>query len=292
MRRTALFIPGNNPGMLLNGDVFGADCVIFDLEDAVSIREKDAARILVKNALGSFGYKGVEVIIRINSLSTSFWKSDLDMIVPMMPDAILPPKIQCREDIKKIDSYITDMEKYSNSEEGKIKLIPLLETALGVENAFDIAKASARVEALLLGAEDLTADLGAKRTKEGKEIFYGRSRVLVAAKSAGISAIDTPFTDVDDEEGLMKDAVFAREMGFGGKAVISPRHIEIVNKVFSPSEDEIYYAQRVMETIEAAKRQGKGVVSLDGKMIDAPIVERARQILENAHSLGRRKASE
>ncbi|WHH61734.1 aldolase/citrate lyase family protein [Petroclostridium sp. X23] len=289
MRRTMLFIPGNNPGMLLNGDVFGADSIILDLEDAVSPNEKDAARILVRNALRSLEYEGVEVIVRINSLSTPFWKRDLEVIIPEQPDVILPTKIQCREDIEIIDSYITNIEKEKGLPLNKVKLMPLLETALGIENAFEIAKASPRIDALYLGAEDLTADLKAKRTKEGKEIFYSRSRILVAAKAAGLPAVDTPFTDVDDEEGLIKDAVFAREMGFNGKAVISPRHIDHVNRIFTPSQQEIEYAQDVMEVIETAKKQGKGAISLNGKMIDAPIVERARQILEMAESLGRRQ---
>jgi len=287
MRRSLLFVPGNSPGMLLNGCVFGADSVIFDLEDAVSPDEKDAARILVRNALETLDYYDIERIVRINSIQTPFWKKDLEMIIPAKPDLIMPPKIQGKEEIKEIDDYISGLEKNKGLPLGKIKFIPLIETALGVEKAFDIAQASSRVEALFLGAEDLTADLGAKRTKESKEIFYSRSRIVVAAKAAGIAAIDTPFTDVNDEEGLIQDAVFAKEMGFDGKAVISPRHIEDVNRTFTPSEEEIKYAQRVISTIERAEKEGKGVVSLDGKMIDAPIVERAKQVLKIAHSLRR-----
>jgi citrate lyase subunit beta/citryl-CoA lyase len=281
LRRSLLFIPGNSPGMLLNGAVFGADCVIYDLEDAVPLNEKDSARILVRNVLSALD-EIVERIVRINSIQTPFWKSDLDMIIPHKPEAILLPKTQGKEDVQEVDDYLLDIEKKERLVPGLIKIIPLIETALGVEKAFEIAKASPRVDMLFLGAEDLTADLGAKRTKKGDEILYSRSRIIVAAKASGIAAIDTPFTDVNDEEGLIKDATFARELGFNGKAVISPRHIEDVNRIFSPSEEEISYAKRVVEASERAQKDGKGVVSLDGKMIDAPIVVRAKQVLKMA----------
>ena len=161
-----------------------------------------------------------------------------------------------------------------------MKLRPLIETALGIEKAFEIAAADPRVAGLFLGGEDLTADLHCKRTKEGQEIFYARTRLVCAARAWGIEAYDTPFTDVEDMEGLRKDTEFAKSLGFAGKAVISPRHVDIVNEVFSPTEAEIEYAHDVMDAIEEGKRQGKGVISLRGKMIDAPIVKRAMQVLE------------
>ncbi|MTI49328.1 MAG: CoA ester lyase [Firmicutes bacterium] len=279
MRRTMLFVPGNNPGMLFNGCVLGADSVIFDLEDAISLGEKDSARILVRNALETLNYNGTEIIIRINAINTSFWQKDLDMIIPKNPNIIMPPKIESKEDIIEIENYITKIEERDNLVKNEIKLIPLIESALGVENAFEIAKASSRVVALFLGAEDLTANLGAKRTVEGKEIFYSRSRVIIAAKAANIQAIDTPYTDINDEEGLIKDSKIAKDMGFDGKAAISPRHVEEINKIFTPSYEEIEYSRRVIEAIEKAEKEGKGVISLDGQMIDAPIVERAKYVI-------------
>lgn len=282
LRRSLLFVPGNNPGMLVNAPVFGSDSVIFDLEDAVSPTEKDAARILVRNALKELDYGDTEIVVRVNGNDTPFWKEDLKAIIPQEPDCIMPPKIQTKDDVKRFDEYISELENKEGLPEGKIKLIPLIETALGVENAYEIASASSRVVAIFLGAEDLTANLGAKRTKEGQEIFYSRSRIVVAAKAAQVSALDTPFTDVDDEEGLIKDAIFAKDLGFDGKTVISPRHIDGVNKVFTPSEEEIEYAKRVIDAIEQGKAEGKGVISLDGEMIDAPIVARAEKIMELA----------
>lgn len=286
MRRSMLFLPGNTPNMIINGDALGADCIILDLEDAVSPDEKDSARLLVRSAMKNMGFRGVEITVRINSIDTEYWRDDLDAIIPLKPDFIMPPKSGCAEDIKKIDAYITGIEEKCGMDKGGIKLIPLIETALGVENAFNIATASKRVAALFLGGEDLTADLRCKRTKSGNEINYARTRLVCAARAAGIDVYDTPFTDVNDDEGIIADAEYAKSLGFSGKAAIAPRHVRAINEVFSPSLKDIRYAQDVFEAIRLGKEQGKGAVSLRGKMIDKPIVERARQTLEAAKHLG------
>ncbi len=285
MRRSMLFMPGNNAGMLLNADALGADSVILDLEDAVSPAEKDSARILVRNALKYLEYTNCEIIIRINSIDTDFWKKDLDEIIPLKPHMIMPPKVNSAEDVRVVADYIKAVEEKHNIENA-VSIIALIETAIGVENAFEIARACDRVKAIFLGAEDLTADLRCKRTKKGDEIFYSRGRIVTAARAANIDAYDTPFTDVEDEEGLREDAEFAKSLGFTGKAAISPRHVMTINEVFSPTMEEIEYAQEVMDIIRVAEEQGKGAISLRGKMIDAPIVERARQTLEMAKALG------
>lgn len=286
MRRSMLFLPGNTPNMIINGDSLGADCIILDLEDAVSPDEKDAARLLVSSAIKNLGFNGVEVTVRINSIDTNYWKADLDAIIPLKPDLIMPPKSSCADDIKIIDEYITKVESENGIEPGAVKLIPLIETALGVENAFNIATASSRVTALFLGGEDLTADLRCKRTKHGNEINYARTRLVCAARAAGIDVYDTPFTDVNDDEGIIADAEYAKSLGFSGKSAIAPRHVKAINEVFSPSLKDIQYAKDVFEAIRLGKEQGKGAVSLRGKMIDKPIVERARQTLEMATQLG------
>ena len=285
MRRSMLFMPGNNAGMLLNADALGADSIILDLEDAVSPAEKDSARILVRNALKYLNYSNCEIIIRINSIDTDYWKSDLEEIIPLMPHMIMPPKISCAKDVQIVANYIKEVEEKHNIK-NFTHIIPLIETALGVENAFEIAKSSDRVRAIFLGAEDLTADLRCKRTKKGDEIFYSRGRLVTAARAANIDVYDTPFTDVEDEDGLRKDALFAKSLGFTGKAAISPRHVMIINEVFSPTIEEIEYAKEVMDIIRVAKEQGKGAISLRGKMIDAPIVARAMQTLKMAEQLG------
>ena len=285
MRRSMLFMPGNNPGMLLNADILGADVAILDLEDAVSPAEKDAARILVRNAIATLHYQ-CQVCVRINSIDTAFWQLDLDEIMPLAPTLIMPPKISSAQDVLLVDAYMTKLEEKLGMAPNTVGLVPLIETALGVENAFAIASSTPRVVGMLLGGEDLTADLQCKRTKEGNEIFYSRSRIVVAARAAGVACFDTPFTDVNDDEGLLADAAFAKGLGFTGKSAISPRHVGSINRVFSPTVADIEYAQEVMETIQKAQEQGKGVVSLRGKMIDAPIVTRAKQVLEMAQAMG------
>lgn len=286
MRRSMLFLPGNNPNMLINGGCLGADAVIFDLEDAVSPAEKDAARILVRNTFRYMDFGGVERIVRINSADTDFWQADLDEIIPQKPEMILLPKTNCAEDVLTVDAYMTALEEKLGFPQNTVALMPLIETAMGVENAYQIASASKRVQAIFLGAEDLTADLQCKRTKEGTEIAYARSRLVMAARAAGVAVYDTPFTDVNDDEGIVTDTRYAKGLGFSGKASISPRHVEVINQIFSPTEKEIDYAYEVLEAIELAKRQGKGAIALHGKMIDAPIVTRAQQTVAMAQQLG------
>ncbi len=286
MRRSMLFLPGSTPNKIINGDSMGADAVILDLEDAVSPDEKDAARILVRHAIKSLGFPGVEIIIRINSIDTDYWKADLDEVIPLKPALIMPPKTSCAADVLAVDAYISQLEDKLGFERNTVKLIPLIETALGVENAFQIASATKRVAALFLGGEDLTADLRCKRTKEGNEINYARTRLVCAARAAGVDVYDTPFTDVNDDEGIYADAEYAKSLGFTGKSAISPRHVSVINSVFSPSQKDIDYAYEVMEAIRMAKEQGRGVISLRGKMIDAPIVARAQQTIAAAEELG------
>ncbi len=286
MRRSMLFLPGNNPNMLINADVFGADAVIFDLEDAVSPDEKDAARILIRNALTYMDYGSADIIVRINSIDANgYWMRDLEEVIPCKPSMIMPTKVSCADDVKKISDCIAAIEKRCGMEAGGVKILPLIETALGLENASAIATADARVTAVFLGAEDLTADMRCVRTKEGNEIFYARNRIVSAARAAGIDVYDTPYTDINDDEGLTADARLSKSLGFTGKAAISPRHVKEINAIFSPTQEEIDYAYDVMEAIEVAKSQGKGAIALNGRMIDAPIVLRAKQVIAMAEQI-------
>lgn len=271
-----LFMPGNNPAMLINADVLGADSIILDLEDAVSIDEKDSARILVREALKFLSYKGVETVVRINPLDTGFGIEDLEEMKNLNIDTILLPKAD-EEEVKLADKLLQGTDK---------KIMPLIETSIGLERIFETLSASKRVDGVLLGGEDLTSDMGIKRTKEGKEIYYARCRTVAAAKALKISAIDTPFTDTDDYEGLKKDTLNAKEIGMTGKAVINPRGIDIVHSVFSPSRDEIEKAKRIMTEYERAAAKGLGVFSLDGKMVDTPILNRAKKTIDTAKILG------
>lgn len=286
MRRSMLFLPGNTPNMLINGNCLGSDAVIFDLEDAVSPAEKNAARILVRNTMKYMDFSGCEIIVRINSIDTPYWKKDVEEMLPQKPNLLLLPKTGSAKDVQEADAYISEVEDKLGLARNTVGLMPLIETALGVENAFAIATASSRVQALFLGAEDLTADLRCKRTKEGREIEYARTRLVVAARAAGVDVYDTPFTDVNDDEGIWTDAELAKALGFTGKASISPRHVEVINAVFSPTQKDIDYAYEVMDAIRLAKEQGKGAIALHGKMIDAPIVARAEQTIAAAKALG------
>ena len=285
IRRSLLFIPGNHPGMLQNGGVFGADSVILDLEDAVAPTEKDAARRLVGMALRNADYGNSEKVVRINPLDCD-GAVDIAAIVPCAPDAILLPKVQNATELREAAALIAAAEIAGQK---PVKIIALIETPRGLANALEIAEADPRVVALAFGAEDYTAGLGAVRSKEGGEILTARALLINAAAAAGIEAIDTPFTDANDDAGLAEDAALARRIGFKGKLAINPRQVDVIHEAFNPSEREIDWAERVVFAIEQAKAQGSGVIAVDGKMVDAPIVNRAKRTLEMARMLGLKK---
>ena len=279
--RTLLFMPGNNPGMLASAGALGQDMVIFDLEDAVAQTEKDAARVLVRHALRYARPEGMEVIVRINDLGTTFWREDLIACVAGEADYIMLPKCTVPEDLTAIANAMEDAAAKHGGRMPK-GLLVIIESPLGMENVFAIASGHPLLKGMLLGAEDLTADLGAKRTPKGDEVLFARSRLLMACKAAGVKAIDCPFPFVNDIAGLATDAAFAAQLGFDGKAVISPHHVHIVNTAFSPSEEQLQWAERVMAAAERAKKEGKGAVSLNGMMIDLPVIKRAENILARA----------
>ncbi|AWI07293.1 HpcH/HpaI aldolase/citrate lyase family protein [Clostridium drakei] len=285
LRRTMLFMPGNNPGMLQSAPILGADSVILDLEDAVSLTEKDSARRLVSEAIKVIDYSAVELVVRVNPLDTEYGPKDIDTIARVKPDALMIPKAT-EEQLEAIDKMLSKIESEEKFEDNHIKLIPIVETAYGLENVYSIIKASKRVVGVLLGAEDLTSDFGIKRTKEGEEIFYARNRVSTACRASRVDAIDTPFTDTNDYEGLRKDTFKAKSIGFTGKSSINPRQIDTIHSVFEPTEAEIKHAVRVLEARDEAKAKGLGVFSLDGKMVDAPVINRAVTTVELAKLLG------
>lgn len=285
LRRTMLFMPGNNPGMLQNAGILGADSIILDLEDAVSLTEKDSARILVREAIKNVDYSNVELVVRVNPITTEFAQKDIDVIARVKPDALMIPKAT-EEELKAIDEMLINIEVEEGFPGGSIKLIPIVETAYGLQNVYNIIKSSNRIVAVLLGGEDLTSDLGIKRTKEGEEIFYARNQVAIACRTMKVDSIDTPFTDTSDFEGLEVDTRKAKSLGLTGKAAISPKHIDTIHSVYAPSVDEIKHAKRVLAAMEEAESEGKGVFSLDGKMVDAPVINRAKNTVELAKLLG------
>jgi citrate lyase subunit beta / citryl-CoA lyase len=283
MRRSLLFIPSNSPSMLQNADIFSADSIIFDLEDAVAITEKDAARTLLEQYLNTFDLSNIEIIIRINDMDSIYSQNDIGQIVSDHIDTIMLPKASA----SKIDllSKHLDMVEQEKKLSKKINIIPIIELASSLLELKEIASFP-RVNGLLLGAEDLTTDIEVPRTEDGIEILYARSMVVVHAKAFRIDAIDTPFTNTKDEEGLIKDSKFAASLGMNAKACIHPNQIEVVNQAFSPSAKEIQYAKKVLAAYEDALKLGKGAFSVDGKMVDKPIIERAKILIKKAEKWG------
>ena len=257
--------------MLQSSDILGADALFIDLEDAVALNEKDAARILVKEYLSFFKTK-TDIFIRINPLDSPYFYKDLNSLKDTNIKGILLPKAGI-ESVVELDGFLEDNKL-------DFEIIALVESAMGIESTFEILQNSNRISGLFLGAEDLTLDLGAKRTKTSREIDYARARIISAAKSMGVQAIDTPFTDTDDIGGLKEDILLAKDLGMTGKAVISPRHVEYVNQLFTPSKEEINYSHRVIEGVRAANEKGLGAFSIEGKMIDKPIILRALNTLK------------
>lgn len=276
MRRSCLFIPSSNPGMLQSADVYNFDAVIFDLEDAVILSEKESARELLKNFLSVVDLKSKEVMVRINGLDNDFAVADLEGIVSDEIDTIMLPKARV-SDIVYLDKLLTQIEKTKKMKK-IINIVPIIELAISLLEVEKIAEHK-RVDGILLGAEDLTSDMEVARTEEGGEITYPRARLAMACKAYKIDAIDTPYTNVNNLSGLKDDALKAKGVGFNAKACIHPNQIEIINAVFSPTKQEILRAEKIVAVYQKEK---KGAFSLDGKMIDKPIIERSMKILAKA----------
>jgi len=282
LRRTMLYLPGNNPNMLIRGHLFKPDGVILDLEDSVALSEKDAARILVREVLKNIDFGGCEVTVRINGLDTPFWKKDLEEVIPCGIDGIRVPKVETPKDIELLDEAISEIESKNNITEGKIQITCLLETALGVWNAYHIATASKRVTAICPGGEDLRADLKTSRSETSEELVGPRRMVVLAAHAAKVDPLDTVFSDITDDEGLRRETEWIKQIGFQGKSVIHPNQIPIIHDVFTPTEKEIAQAKKIVQAAKEAAEKGLGAVSVDGKMVDKPVVKRAEYTLQRA----------
>ncbi len=281
-RRSMLYIPGNNAAMIQQGGVYGADCILLDLEDSIAPGEKDAARILLKHMIPSVNFYGAEVVVRVNHPDTPFGHDDLREIVPIQPDALRLPKIESADDVLRTIRLIEEIESAHGLPHDRLTVHAMIETAVGVENALSIAKASPRISSVTIGGQDLAADMGISLEKNSRGLDYASQRIVMAAKAARIEAMDTVFVDVDDEEGLREAARHAKEMGFTGKAAINPRQIEVINEVFTPTEQEIAKAIDVVAAYNRHKAAGVGVFALHGKMVDAPVVARAMHVLDLA----------
>lgn len=279
LRRSMLFVPGNNPGMIRDAYIYGSDSIMFDLEDSVSIHEKDAARFLVYSALTTINYGKKELVVRINDLNSGLGIKDLEAIVRARPNIIRLPKTETAQDILDCEAEILRIEREAGIPEGSTQMMAAIESARGVLNAYAIATASPRLVAIALGAEDYVTDLKTTRS-DGTELFFARCMILNAARAAGIDAIDTVYSDINNEEGFLKEVELIRKLGFDGKSVINPRQIPPLHQAFVPSEKDLKKARAIMDAIQEANARGSGVASLNGKMIDKPVVIRAERLLE------------
>ncbi len=283
MRRTMLYLPGNNPNMLTRGYLFGSDGVVLDLEDAVAMSEKDTARILVSKFLEQGEFGDCYVSVRINGIDTEYWKDDLAAIVPHKRlDGIRVPKVEDAETVRVIDEELTRLEKANGLPVGKLSLHCLLETAHGIWNAYGIAKSSPRIEAIIPGGEDLRADLKTSRSDDSTELEWARRMLVFAARAAGVEPLDTVFSRITDDEGLRKETEFIKQLGFSGKSIIHPNQIGIIHEIFTPTDAEIAKAQKIVAAAKEAAEKGQGAVCVDGKMVDIPVVKRAEYVLVRA----------
>jgi citrate lyase subunit beta/citryl-CoA lyase len=279
LRRSRLYLPGNEPKFFLNAGLHKPDGIILDLEDSVAPSEKDSARILVRNALCSVDFYGCERMVRINQGQKGI--EDLKYIIPHNVNVVLIPKCELPEQVVETILEIRRI-KVERKIKNEVYVMPIIESAKGIIHAYEIASASPNVCSLAIGLEDYTADIGTQRTPEGKESFFARSMIINAAKAAGIQAIDTVFSDVTNMEGLKESVIEAKSLGFEGKGCIHPRQIQVVHEAFAPTLDEIDKAKKIVLAFEDAEKKGLGVVALGSKMIDAPVVKRAQKTIELA----------
>ena len=283
-RRSMLFMPGNNPGMLVSADILGADSIIYDLEDAVALDEKDSARTLVRNALSFLKFTHSEITVRINPIDSPYWEKDLEAIIPVLPDGIVIPKASV-DAVHSVEQKINEIKKAHNITKN-FSFLMLVESARGIMDVNSIAKASPLIQGLLLGGEDYSVDMGIQRTRLSKELEYARFSLTTAAHAYGLDSLDTPFTDVEDFEGLRLDTAFSKSIGFSGRLVINPRQVEESHKIFSPSSAEIERAEAILQAAEEAKQKGLGVFSFKGKMVDLPVIKRAQALYDSAKNWG------
>jgi citrate lyase subunit beta / citryl-CoA lyase len=283
LRRSRLYLPGNEPKYFINAGLHAPDAIILDLEDSVHHAEKDAARLLVRNALRAVDFGAGERMVRINQFPLG--RADLEEVIPQEPNLILIPKVETSAQISDVVGAINSIAQRA-AVTRPIWLMPILESALGIENAFAIATASERIAGITIGLEDYTADLGVARTATGSESLYARQRVVNAAHAAHVQAIDSVYSYVADADGLLRWGEASRAMGFEGMGCLHPVQIEIIHRAFAPTASELEKALAIVSAYEEAQARGLGVVSLGSKMIDAPVVQRALKLVAQARQMG------
>ena len=280
-----MFVPGNNPGMMADAHIYGPDSIMLDLEDSVTLAEKDAARLLVYHALQSVDYGNTEMVVRINPLNTPFGRKDIEAVVRAGVHVIRMPKTETADEVREVEAEILRVEQRLGCV-GRTQIMAAIESALGVVNAYDIATASKRMMGIALGAEDYCANLKTQRTPSGNELQLARQTIVVAARAAGIDALDTVYSNLNDMDTFRAEVEYIKSLGFDGKSIINPRQIEVVNEVFAPKEKDIAKARTILAAIKEAEARGSGVVSVNGKMVDKPVVIRAQRTIDLAIASG------
>ena len=280
-----MFIPGNNPGMMQDAFIYAPDAIMLDLEDSVTMAEKDAARLLVYNALKTIDYGNIEMVVRINPLNTPYGKKDIEDVVKAGVHVVRMPKTETADEVREVEREIERVEQEIGCL-GRTQIMAAIESALGIVNAYEIAVASKRMMGIALGAEDYCANLKTQRTPGGDELRLARETIVVAARAAGIDALDTVYSNLDDMETFRKEVEFIKTLGFDGKSIINPRQIDIVNEVFAPKEKDINKALTILAAIKEAEKRGSGVIAVNGKMVDRPVVIRAQRTIDLAIASG------
>jgi citrate (pro-3S)-lyase, beta subunit len=289
LRRSMLFVPGANAAMISNTFIYKPDSIMFDLEDSVALAEKDTARMLVAHALQHPLYRELETVVRVNPLASEFGLLDLNAVVRAGTDIVRLPKTDSAQDIVDMDKAITEIEKACGRAVGSTQLLAAIESAQGILAVNDIAKASPRLMGIALGAEDYVRNMKTERSPDGIELLFARSSILHAARANGLMAFDTVYSDARNEEGFLREASLIKQLGFDGKSLINPNQIVLIHNLFAPTQKEVDHAERVIAAAEEAERNGSGVVSLNGKMVDTPIIERAKLVLQRAAASGIRE---
>lgn len=286
-RRALLYMPGDDRRKIEKATTLAVDCICMDMEDGVAITRKVEARAVIAQAMKELNFGSSERCIRINSFGSGFEKFDLAAAVATNPEAIVVPKVETAAQVRSISEYIEMYELSAKMEVGTIRMLVGVETAKGILNLKEIAEADKRLEAIIFGAEDFAASVGATRTREATEVLYARSAVVAACAANELQAIDMVYIDFHDVEGLRLEAQQGARLGFSGKQIIHPNQVAAVQEAFTPSEEAIEYAQRVVRTFAASQREGRGAFALDGKMIDMPLLKNAQNVLDRARAAGK-----
>ena len=286
LRRTMMFLNCQKPGLIKDPYIYKPDSIMLDLEDAVSINQKDTARLSLFHALREIDYRGVERVVRINGLDTEFWREDIRACVAGGADAIRIAKTERAQDVRTVEAAVAEAEREFDRPQGSTLLMAAIESARGVTNALEICEASERLFGVALSGGDYTRDLQTTITKTGVELAGARQLIVIAARAAGVQVFDTVFTDLDDMEGFRREVEMNKMMGFDGKSLINPRQIAVVHEVYTPSEKQMIFAKKVVQEIEEKRAQGIGVFTVDGKMIDLAFYDGAKRTLALAKASG------